>query len=121
MTDIEILQSLKAYTCKLEVIDRAIEALKAEPCVETLTSGYVQEIKYPCVDCISKAELVRKLNAWDHNVNAIPNYVWRVIRELPSVTPAPKIGRWEYNQYDGNPNIGNSRGVRGVRGGSGAA
>lgn len=21
--------------------------------------------------------------------------------------PAPRIGRWEYNQYDGNPNIGN--------------
>lgn len=30
-----------------------------------------------------------------------------VIEALPSVTPAEKVGRWEWVQYDGNPNIGN--------------
>lgn len=39
-------------------------------------------------DAISRAKLMQKLDAWDHNVNAIPNYVWKVIRELPPVIPA---------------------------------
>ncbi len=40
-----------------------------------------------CEDCISRAKLIQKLEAWDHNVNAIPNYVWKVIREAPPVIP----------------------------------
>lgn len=91
MTDVEILESLKSYTSKPEVIDRAIEALKQEPICETLTSGYVQEIKAECEDAISRVDLIRKLEAWDHNVNAIPNYVWNVIRELPSVNPQETV------------------------------
>lgn len=31
MTDIEILESLKSYTCKPEVVDKAIKALEQEP------------------------------------------------------------------------------------------
>lgn len=30
MTDIEILESLKSYTCKPEVLDKAIKALEQE-------------------------------------------------------------------------------------------
>lgn len=29
------------------------------------------------------------------------------ILNLPSVTPQPKTGHWEWVQYDSNPNIGN--------------
>ena len=29
------------------------------------------------------------------------------LSELPSVAIPNKVGHWEYNQYDGNPNIGN--------------
>ena len=31
----------------------------------------------------------------------------RKLRKLPSVAIPNKVGHWEYNQYDGNPNIGN--------------
>ncbi len=65
-----------------EALEMAFKALKQEP----------------CEGAISRAELVLKLNAWDHNVNGIPNYAWKVIRELPSVTPAQKIGRWIKNE-----------------------
>ena len=29
------------------------------------------------------------------------------VKQLPSVTPQPKMGCWEWNQYDANPKIGN--------------
>ena len=29
------------------------------------------------------------------------------LSELPLVTPQPKVGHWEWNQYDANPKIGN--------------
>lgn len=63
----------------LETIDYKIEDLPS-----------VYPVRTECEDAISRAELVRKLNAWDCKVNAIPNYVWKVIRELPPVTPAEK-------------------------------
>jgi len=31
---------------------------------------------------IDSEKLIRKLRAWDHNANAIPNYVWKCIKEL---------------------------------------
>ena len=37
-------------------------------------------------DAISRTDLIRKLQAWDAKANGIPNYVWGVINELPSVT-----------------------------------
>lgn len=47
-----------------------------------------------CKDAISRAELIKKLEAWDYKANGIPNYAWKVIRELPTVTPAEKMGQW---------------------------
>lgn len=38
-------------------------------------------------DCISRTELIQKLNGWDSKAHGIPNYAWKVIREMPSVTP----------------------------------
>ena len=36
-------------------------------------------------DRISRVALIQKLNAWDSGVHGIPNYAWKVIRELPPV------------------------------------
>lgn len=56
----------------------------------------------PCEDCISR-EQVFKCFTWTNTKDE----VYRRIQELPPVTPQPKMGRWEYVQYDNNPNIGN--------------
>lgn len=47
-------------------------------------------------DCISRTELIQKLNAWDSKAHGIPNYAWKVIREMPSVTPERPKGKWIY-------------------------
>lgn len=54
-----------------QALDMAIKALEQQP----------------CEDAISREALMQKLNAWDSRVHGIPNYAWKVIRELPSVTP----------------------------------
>lgn len=92
----------------LEAYDMAIKALEQQP----------------CEDCISRESLRRKLQArHDFFINAyggfsnlpqndkprvdeITNCTAMVVNE-PSVTPQPKTGRWEWVQYDSNPNIGN--------------
>ena len=61
--------------------------------VEPSYNSIKTELK-PCEGAISREKLIQKLEAWDHDVNAIPNYVWMVIREAPPVTPAEKVGRW---------------------------
>ncbi len=43
MTDIELLESLKSYTCKPEVIDRAIAALQQSPCIKIGDRVYMAE------------------------------------------------------------------------------
>ena len=77
-------------------IDEIIEALKQQP----------------SDDCISRAEALKEIEnekqGWELGETryAIDECHTR-IAELPSVTPQPKIGHWEYVQYDSNPNIGN--------------
>ena len=44
---------------------------------------------------IEKEVLIRKLNAWDSKAHGIPNYAWRVINELPTVSfPNREKGEW---------------------------
>lgn len=97
-------------------IDEAIRRLEAQPCEDCISRSellrhqhiiydddeedyravYVKDIKaMPPVkpqiesseDCINRTELTQKLNAWDSKAHGIPNYAWKVIREMPSVTP----------------------------------
>ena len=58
----------------------------------------------PSEDAISREALTQKLNAWDSKAHGIPNYAWKVIRELPSVTPERPKGKWihwtdDYKDY----------------------
>ena len=41
-------------------------------------------------DLIDRELLIRKLLSWDVKANGIPNYVWKVINELPSVKSETK-------------------------------
>lgn len=43
MTDVELLESLKSYTCKPEVIDRAIAALQQPPRIKIGNKVYIAE------------------------------------------------------------------------------
>ena len=65
---IEILENTSFFGVSQDdidsAIDMAIEALKAEPYVETLTSGYIQEIhlQESCEDCVSRQEVINLIN-----------------------------------------------------------
>ena len=62
----------------------------------------------PCDDAISRHEVLSIIEC-HKNIDGNDAIVWieKEIGELPSVTPQPKAGRWEWVQYDSNPNIGN--------------
>ena len=63
MTDIEILENLKSYTCKPEVIDEAIKSIKAMRNITDVVNGkhpliaYIQEdvMRYKMIE-----EIVRE-------------------------------------------------------------
>ena len=86
---IKILDFERGYFCDLkgcqeqQAYTMAIKALEREP----------------CDDCISREEAIRMFADDDYTVNEL--------RNLPPVTPQPEVGRWEWVQYDSNPNIGN--------------
>lgn len=67
-----------------EALDMAIKALEQQP----------------CEDCISRQAVLDLVNA-DWKYEGLETDV----ASLPSVTP--KAGRWEWVQYDANPEIGN--------------
>ena len=73
----------------------------------------------PCKNCIDKEALINELKLEYFNkdlqegkndpcvIDAMIDWAIRAVKRQPSVTPQPKIGYWEYVQYDSNPNIGN--------------
>ena len=75
-----------------EYLDMAIKALKQEP----------------CENCIRREDALMALTGQyaDSLIELLPKAIKR-INALPPVTPQPRMGRWEWVQYDGNPNIGN--------------
>ena len=76
------------------------------------------EEQEPCDDAISRQATVKKLCGVAEFLNKKREglgspYIMAALfiqdnkDEFPPVTPQPKIGRWEWVQYDSNPNIGN--------------
>ena len=81
----------------IEALNMAIQALEQQPMD---------------ADCISREATKEMLiEEWTKHIpmelDINLSFVLGKINELPSVTPQPKIGYWEYVQYDSNPNIGN--------------
>lgn len=92
---INYLNELKASTSGYAVnwLDIAIKALEQQP----------------CEDCISREDILEFLKGFEilHNHDELRSNLIYGIMNMPPVTPQPKMGRWEYVQYDNNPNIGN--------------
>lgn len=65
----------------------------------------------PCEDCISRTEALKVIEEQKKGFYGVERYAidecHSAVMKLPSVTPQPKTGHWEYVQYDYNPNIGN--------------
>ena len=80
-------------TIYAEALEMAIKALEQEP----------------YEDCISRAWLKEAIHNFYYGLKHTPTEedIQAYIDAAPSVTPQPKTGRWEWVQYDGNPNIGN--------------
>lgn len=79
---------IENYTCKDgEKMREAIKALEQDP----------------CEDAISRQAVLELVADYDLSMGQVV----KGIHALPSVTAQPNTGRWEWVQYDGNPNIGN--------------
>jgi hypothetical protein len=106
-----------------DAVEMAIKALETASCIkekcaycphcencdvddETLEIRALDQ--EPCDDCIKREDALMCLTGeWTEPTDELIHRFIRRIRKLPPVTPAEKIGRWEWVQYDGNPNIGN--------------
>ena len=87
-----------------------------EEAIKTVTEVLKQD---PCEDCISRQAVTDALNKYFARIGklkrrgltigekAISLDMVGIIKNLPLVTPQPKVGQWEYVRYDYNPNIGN--------------
>lgn len=73
----------------------------------------------PCGDCISRREAI-KMFTYNSKGEHIPDYdcdnfpvqiamktVKEMLRDLPSVTPQPKMGKWEWKPHPVLPYTGN--------------
>lgn len=66
-----------------------------------------------CGDCISRDAVMHILDEVGGDFDSpreavVPiDYIADMVSDLPSTTPMPKKGKWEWVQYDGNPKIGN--------------
>lgn len=120
---------------KKKAIDEAIKALQAQADGDIITAlcslpkiqsedgqDYVQlydvleTVRRYLGDCISRTEAIKTIqqhgvgcfDADDFTPEQCERYVIKLLQNLkPSVAIPNKVGHWEYNQYDGNPNIGN--------------
>jgi len=84
----------------LEAYDMAIKALEQEPCEDCISreetlKAFAEKCGGECGCCMYNG------SGYDTAENC------KLIKSMPSVTPQPKIDRWEWVQYDSNPNIGN--------------
>ena len=79
----------------LDALNMAIEALEQEPCDDAISRELALEkmADYAASGYADSAEDFEEYS--------------KIICELPPVIPAEKVGQWEWNQYDGNPKIGN--------------
>jgi hypothetical protein len=116
---------IENYTCKDgEKTREAIKALEQDPVffspcqdcntkMDEIRRAYdkLQE-QEPC-DAVSRKEVMNMLHnhAFDYATSTKISALLKTMRvevdRMPPVTPAEKVGHWEWVQYDGNPNIGN--------------
>ena len=57
-------------------------------------------------DLIERQAAIDAMAKWDWQELYLPIHFKQLLEELPPVS-TEKTGRWEWNQYDYNPNLGN--------------
>lgn len=83
---------------KKEALDMAIQALEQEPCEDAISRQAAIDIIESWLSCDDYNEAER------HIMRAMQS----VLYDLPPVNPQePKIGHWEWVQYNYNPKLGN--------------
>jgi hypothetical protein len=105
MTNEEAIDVLNDYDINFERNTAEEIAEAHEMAIEALETQ-------PSEDCISRKAIIDALHRYfadgfDSDKWWNSTYVLGVINEVPSATPQPKTGHWEWVQYDANPNIGN--------------
>ena len=66
----------------------------------------------PCDDAISKSAtldaIIKRLGIKNETyLLEAERVIYQQILAMPPISPKPKMGQWEWVQYDSNPNIGN--------------
>ena len=82
---------------------------------DAITAGFIKalppvtpaEKQKPCEDAISREAALEIIRDFEYKNSHEEMLINSRINELQPVTPQPKVGHWEWVQYDGNPNIGN--------------
>ena len=96
----KVIEESVIFEDELEAFDIAIKAL------EHPEKNVVAVV--PCGDAISRQAVLDAF--WKLNVELSPTAIWTIqnmVKDVPSVTPQQRTGRWEWVQYDYNPKLGN--------------
>ena len=84
-----------------------VDWLGAEHILDAVAKGKPVE---ECEDCVSLDAVIDVFDTWwahNHESDNAIEILEDKLNALPPVTPAEKVGHWEWVQYDSNPNIGN--------------
>lgn len=93
----------------IELSEYVIDAI-ADAVVKKMQDPSYNSIKTelePCDDAISRQAVIEILNDAYFLKLDDGAALQESVKQLPPVTPQPKMGYWEWNQYDANPKIGN--------------
>ena len=71
---------------------------EGEKTIDALQNAIKALEQEPCEDCISRQAVLDKMKERDEELSSICT---KDIRDLPSVTPQPKIGQWEKRDVRG--------------------
>lgn len=109
MTREEAIQFLTDTGISPEHIMELVEALEQKPCKDAISrQAAIYVINHAQVNFSVESEI--DFTKHEREVHEIIDNILgaqeKALKELPPVT-AEKVGRWEWNQYDSNPKIGN--------------
>lgn len=107
-----------------DAVEMAIKALEQEPCENCCNGNQIEKAKLcqksylagmehkqePCEDAVSRQAVIDTIDKWVksmHVLIALPanevTPLFESVHELPPVTPMPKMGRWERDQFTNQP------------------
>lgn len=112
-------KTIREWAAIIRDLDSCDDAISREAAVHACTNGWNKDYKEIMADIRALPPVHPKQTECEDAISR--QAVWDVMQELwgtngelmdrlmalPPVTPAEKEGRWEWVQYDGNPNIGN--------------